>query len=47
MSINTQIALEPVDGMHDIYFVFTNSKATPNDPLMQMIEIEFKNVGLK
>ena len=45
MSINTQIALEPVVGMHDIYFVFMNSKATPNDPLMQMIEIEFKNVG--
>jgi cytochrome c len=47
MAINTQISLEPVEGMHDIYFVFTNAKATPNDVLVQMIEIEFKNVGKK
>ena len=35
--------ITPVDGMHNIYFVFKNSAAKANQPLMQVTEIHFNN----
>ncbi|MBA4056535.1 MAG: PKD domain-containing protein, partial [Marivirga sp.] len=42
-SIQAKAILEPVDGMHDIYFVFKSSKAASNQILMQVQEIQFQN----
>jgi cytochrome c len=33
---------EGIGGRHDLYFVFRNDKANPNQPLMQVSSIEFK-----
>ncbi len=35
-------AITPVDGMHNIYFVFRNSAAKANQPLMQVTSINFR-----
>ena len=31
------------EGLHNVYFVFKNSKAGAKQPLMQMVEIQFQN----
>jgi cytochrome c len=41
-SIHAVIPLKEVDGAHDVYFVFKSPKATTNQILMQVIEIEFR-----
>ena len=43
MSIHAFTAIEPVEGMHNVYFVFRNNKAEAKQPLMQVVEIEFQN----
>jgi cytochrome c len=43
MSTKVDAPLTPADGVHNIYFVFKNSKASANQPLMQVTEIEFQN----
>ena len=43
MSTQAKAALEPVEGVHDLYFVFKNSTASANQILMQMLEIQFQN----
>jgi hypothetical protein len=42
MSIHADIAIEPVDGTHDVYFVFKHPQAAANQILMQVNEIEFR-----
>jgi hypothetical protein len=37
--------IAPVDGMHNIYFVFRNSAAKAKEPLMQVTEIHFNNAA--
>ena len=37
--------ITPVDGMHNIYFVFKNSAAKAKEPLMQVTEIHFNNAA--
>ena len=37
--------ITPVDGMHNIYFVFKNNSAKANQPLMQVTSINFKNTA--
>lgn len=43
MATNATAAIEPISGVHNVYFVFKNSKAGANQPLMQMVEIQFQN----
>ena len=43
MATNASAAIEPINGVHNVYFVFKNSKAGANQPLMQMVEIQFQN----
>jgi len=38
-------SITPVDGMHNIYFVFKNNSAKANQPLMQVTSIDFKNTA--
>jgi len=38
-------SIAPVDGMHNIYFVFRNSAAKAKEPLMQVTEIHFNNAA--
>jgi cytochrome c len=45
LAIHAIANISPVEGMHNIYFVFKNSSAQPNQPLMQVMEINFKNVA--
>lgn len=44
MSTKADATLNTVDGMHTIYFVFKNSKAKPNQVLMQVVEIHFQDM---
>jgi len=37
--------ITPVDGMHNIYFVFKNTAAKAKEPLMQVTEIHFNNTA--
>ena len=41
-SIHAVIALDQVEGDHDVYFVFKNPQAAENQILLQVVEIEFK-----
>ena len=41
-SIHAVIALDQVEGDHDVYFVFKNPQAATNQILMQVVEIEFR-----
>jgi hypothetical protein len=34
-----RVELKPVTGVHDLYFVFKNDKATPAQPLMTLTAI--------
>jgi cytochrome c len=43
MATHATAVLSPVTGMHNVYFVFKNSKAGAKQPLMQMVEIQFQN----
>lgn len=43
MATQAKATLEPVDGIHDLYFVFKNPKASANQILMGMQEIQFQN----
>ena len=43
MSTLVDAVLKPVEGLHDLYFVFKNSSAASNQIIMQVLEIEFKN----
>jgi cytochrome c len=43
MSTLATAVLQPVEGSHDLYFVFRNSGAASNQIIMQVLEIEFKN----
>ncbi len=43
MSTHAKATLEPIEGIHNIYFVFKNPTASANQILMQMIEIQFQN----
>ena len=43
MATNASAAIEPINGVYNVYFVFKNSKAGTNQPLMQMVEIQFQN----
>ena len=45
LSIHKTVAIPPTDGMHNVYFVFKNSKAEPKQPLMQVMSIEFQNTA--
>jgi hypothetical protein len=38
-------SITPVDGIHNIYFVFRNSSATAKQPLMEVTAIDFKNTA--
>lgn len=42
-SIQVSTVLEPVEGAHDVYFVFRSPKAADNQILMQVQEIQFQN----
>lgn len=44
MSTHASAALTPADGMHTIYFVFRHPGAKSNQTLMQVMNIEFRNV---
>ena len=43
MSTQLKATFEEVEGQHDIYIVFKNPKASANQILMQMLEIQFQN----
>ena len=43
LNTRVQASLEKTDGVHDIYFVFKNESADPNQILVQMLGIEFQN----
>jgi len=43
MAVHATIPLQAVEGMHNVYFVFRNSKAKAKQPLMQVTSIEFQN----
>ena len=43
MATNASAVIEPISGVHNVYFVFKNSKAGTNQQLMQMVEIQFQN----
>jgi len=38
-------SITPVEGMHNIYFVFRNSNAKSKQPLMEVTAIHFKNTA--
>lgn len=42
-SLQANAILEPVEGLHDVYFVFRSPKAATNQILMQVQEIQFQN----
>ncbi|MEP7375765.1 MAG: PQQ-dependent sugar dehydrogenase [Chitinophagaceae bacterium] len=44
MSTQVGAPINAVDGVHNIYFVFKNSKAGLDEPLMQVVEIRFLNI---
>jgi cytochrome c len=46
MATHAMVNITAVDGMHNIYFVFKNSDAKANEPLMQITEISFRNSSL-
>jgi len=37
--------ITPIDGVHNVYFVFRNRSAKANEPLMQVTAIDFKNTA--
>ena len=43
-SIQALAAVEATEGIHDLYFVFTNPTAKANQILMQMVSIQVQNV---
>jgi cytochrome c len=43
MAVKADAALEPVEGMHDVYFVFRNPAAKPGQILVQIVEIAFQD----
>jgi len=43
MLTQAKAILEPVEGIHDLYFVFKNSEASANQIIMQMQDIQFLN----
>jgi cytochrome c len=45
LSTRVSANLTPVEGMHNVYFVFKNNKAQQKQPLMQMMEIDFQNTA--
>jgi len=42
-SIQSYAPIENAEGMHDVYFVFTNPEAKANQILVQMVSIQFQN----
>jgi hypothetical protein len=42
LSIQKTVVLSSESGLHDIYFVFKNGNANSNQPLMQVLEIQFQ-----
>ena len=47
MAQTVKADLTPTSGLHDVYFVFKNPKATPDQFLMQVMNIQFVPAGLK
>jgi hypothetical protein len=45
LAAHAMASITPVDGMHNIYFVFKNNSAKANQPLMQVTSIDFKNTA--
>ena len=43
LSTQLKATLVPVEGIHDLYFVFKNPKASAHQIIMQMQEIQFQN----
>ncbi|HEV8508198.1 MAG TPA: PKD domain-containing protein, partial [Chitinophagaceae bacterium] len=43
LAVHALATITPVEGMHNIYFVFKNGKAKSDEPLMQVTSIDFKN----
>jgi cytochrome c len=43
LAVHAVAGITPSEGMHNIYFVFKNSNAKSNEPLMQVSSIGFKN----
>jgi len=43
LAVHAMATISPVEGMHNIYFVFKNGKAKADEPLMQVTSIDFKN----
>lgn len=46
MSINTKAPIQATEGIHDVYFVFTNPAAKENETIAQAVEITFQNAIL-
>jgi cytochrome c len=47
MAQTVKADLTPTSGLHDVYFVFKNPKATPDQFLMQLMSIQFVPTGQK
>ena len=47
MLTQAKATLESAEGVHDLYFVFKNPKASANQIIMQIQEIQFQNEILK
>ena len=47
MAQTVKADLTPTSGLHDVYFVFKNPKATPDQFLMQVMNIQFVPTGQK
>jgi len=45
LAVHAMATVTPIEGMHNIYFVFKNGKAKANEPLMQVTSIDFKNTA--
>jgi cytochrome c len=46
MSIVTKAPIQATEGIHDVYFVFTNPQAKENETIAQAVEITFQNAIL-
>ena len=43
MAAKAMAPISAEEGIHKVFFVFRNPKAEANQPLMQMVEIQFQN----